>query len=101
MSILQIQRPINLALKLLLTLSFLVLAMGFNLVAQANSNPVAVDDSYGGYNLLGYTEDLTHSSWLKENYGSSGQIPVITPNAVANPLTGEQNATRIDFDAVN
>ena len=56
---------------------------------------------FGGYNLLGYTEDFTHSSWLKENYGSSGQVPVITANAAANPLTGEQNAARIDFDAVN
>lgn len=56
---------------------------------------------FGGYNLLGYTEDLTHSSWLKENYNSSGQIPVITSNVIANPLTGEQNATRIDFNAVD
>lgn len=60
-----------------------------------------VIEDFGGYNLLGYTQDLTHSSWLKENYGSSGQIPVITPNVFANPLDGQQTAARIDFNAAD
>lgn len=56
---------------------------------------------FGGYNLLSYTEDLTNNLWLKENYGTNGQIPVVTPNVITNPLTGEQNAAKVDFNAVD
>jgi hypothetical protein len=47
-------------------------------------------------NLVTYSEDFSHSSWLKNGVGT-GVAPVVTLNAAESP-DGTQNATKVVFD---
>ncbi len=72
----------------------------------AQPNTVRVDNSLGypailvepsATNLVTYSEDFSHSSWLKNAVGT-GVAPEITLNAAESP-DGTQNATKVVFDA--
>lgn len=75
-------------------------------IASASPNTVRVDyvDSVpmmlvepSATNLVTYSEDFSHSSWLKNAVGT-GVAPEITLNAAESP-DGTQNATKVVFDA--
>jgi hypothetical protein len=53
----------------------------------------------GRRNLLDKTEKFDTSPWTKENFGTAGELPVITENAASAP-DGSFTASEVVFDAV-